>query len=621
MGKKVSHAMILVLAVCGTLAVGARADITTGLVGYWPLDGDALDASGHGHDGTVQGAVTPVVDRNGSPASAMKFPGQTSAYIDLGQPPELLIKGAMTVSAWVRADTLAQTGRIIAKQGPSSGRSWGLNVETAMFAQFDLGTTPTERVRAQSATLSFGPTDWFHLAGVFRPGESVELYINGELAKKEATTATEQWIENGLPINIGRRPEPGTPWRGDIDEARIYARDLTPVDVKELFAFTPSPRVQAWEPQPADGAVGISIPLLQWKPGMTALLHNVYVGTSPDLGPADLVAENQPAAVYYYAAPLQPGTVYYWRVDEVEQDRTTVHTGNVWSFITQALTAYYPQPADGDGNVSTGVTLTWLAGKNALKHRVYFSDELEAVNQATAEANQGELTETTFQPADLLEATTYYWRIDEVLVDGTIQAGAVWSFSTFLTIEDFESYTDQAGEEIFSTWLDGYLDQSSGSVVGYETAQNGTFGETGIVHGGSQSMPLEYNNVNLPFYSETERTFAPVQDWTVNDADTLVLYVRGRTSNQTVPLYVAVEDSSKKTGTIVHPDPLVVLSAQWLEWKIPFSQFTAAGINLARVQTVRIGLGDRQNPKAGGAGRIYLDDLRVIKSGATSATR
>jgi hypothetical protein len=44
-------------------------------------------------------------------------------------------------------------------------------------------------------------------------------------------------------------------------------------------------------------------------------------------------------------------------------------------------------------------------------------------------------------------------------------------------------------------------------------------------------------------------------------------------------------------------------------------------VNLARVQTVRIGLGDRQNPKAGGAGRIYLDDLRVIKSGATGATR
>ena len=256
MCKRVSHVLILTMALSGTLVVSAGADIATGLAGHWPLDGDAQDASGNGHHGTIVGAVTTVADRNGSPASAMRFPGQTSAYIDLGQPPGLLIKDAMTVAAWVRADTLAQTGRIIAKQGPTSGRSWGLNIETAMFAQFDLGATPTDRVRAQSATLSFGPTEWFHLAGVFRPGEAVELYINGELAKKEPTTVTTQWIENGLPINIGRRPEPGTPWRGDIDEARIYARALSPADVKDLFAFVPSPRVKAWEPQPADQTWG-----------------------------------------------------------------------------------------------------------------------------------------------------------------------------------------------------------------------------------------------------------------------------------------------------------------------------------------------------------------------------
>jgi regulation of enolase protein 1 (concanavalin A-like superfamily) len=40
-------------------------------------------------------------------------------------------------------------------------------------------------------------------------------------------------------------------------------------------------------------------------------------------------------------------------------------------------------------------------------------------------------------------------------------------------------------------------------------------------------MPLEYNNVKTPFYSETERTFDPLQDWTTHGADTLVLYFRG----------------------------------------------------------------------------------------------
>ena len=35
------------------------------------------------------------------------------------------------------------------------------------------------------------------------------------------------------------------------------------------------------------------------------------------------------------------------------------------------------------------------------------------------------------------------------------------------------------------------------------------FAEQTIVHGGKQSMPLDYNNVKTPFYSEAEREFAP----------------------------------------------------------------------------------------------------------------
>jgi hypothetical protein len=104
----------------------SRADLTEGLVGYWPLDGNGDDASGNGTHGTVVGNVTPTADRFGTAASAMNFPGSTSDYIDLGQPPSLLIKGAMSVMAWVQPDTLLQNGRIVAKQGPSSARSWDL---------------------------------------------------------------------------------------------------------------------------------------------------------------------------------------------------------------------------------------------------------------------------------------------------------------------------------------------------------------------------------------------------------------------------------------------------------------------------------------------------------------
>ncbi len=44
-------------------------------------------------------------------------------------------------------------------------------------------------------------------------------------------------------------------------------------------------------------------------------------------------------------------------------------------------------------------------------------------------------------------------------------------------------------------------------------------------------MPLQYDNSAAPFYSEAARTFDTVQDWTVNGADTLVVYVRGNAAD------------------------------------------------------------------------------------------
>jgi hypothetical protein len=132
------------------------------------------------------------------------------------------------------------------------------------------------------------------------------------------------------------------------------------------------------------------------------------------------------------------------------------------------------------------------------------------------------------------------------------------------------------------------------------------------VHGGQQSMPLDYNNVNDPFYSEAEQTFAPVQDWTANGVDTLVLYVRAKAGSKAAPVYVQLKDSSNKTGTVT-AEASLVSAAKWTEWKIPLSQFADAGVNLAKVKTLIIGVGDKANPAAGGTGLIYVDDIALAK--------
>jgi hypothetical protein len=368
---------------------------------------------------------------------------------------------------------------------------------------------------------------------------------------------------------------------------------------------------KAKNPDPADGAVGVTAPLLQWTKGDGAVFHDVYLGTTAELTAADRVAASQSYEMYYHQPGFQPGVMYYWRVDEIEGDGTIL-TGNVWHFMTQDTTAYYPSPADGARNVVPAPTLTWMPGSGATKHQVYFSDSLDAVSQGAADADKGvlELETTTFAPGELTDVTVFYWRIDEILSDQTVRSGPVWSFTTFLSVDDFESYNDEEGQgtRIYETWIDGYADQSSGSTVGNIDAP---FAEQTIVHGGLQAMPLDYNNVVAPYYSEAVRTWATPQDWTAGDVNTLTLYFRGVSTNSVERLYVTVEDSKGNAGTAVYPDAGHIALPVWVQWQIPLSELTAAGVDLTRVKKLYIGVGDPDNPVAGGTGRIRIDDIFV----------
>jgi hypothetical protein len=390
-------------------------------------------------------------------------------------------------------------------------------------------------------------------------------------------------------------------WRGPgIENQIIPAEFLTP---------TVTPNVKARKPNPTDGALGVMAPLLEWTPGDGGIFHDVYLGTSPDLTAADLVASHQFVALYYHVPGLTPGVTYYWRVDEIEKDGVTTHPGSVWSFTMQDTTAYHPGPADGAKDASVTPSLTWLPGSGATKHQVYFGDTLDAVQQGAAGADKGIVVEPNdfFAPGALESMTTYYWRIDEILTGGAVQAGPVWSFTTCLPVDDFESYIDELGSAIFDTWIDGWTN-NTGSIVGNAVAP---FAEQTVIHGGLQSMPLDYNNVNAPFYSETERDFATAQNWTVSGADTLVLYLRGRLGNAPAQLSVTLEDASAKSATVAYPDTAITTTLHWVQWQIPLADFT--GVNPAKIQKMYIILGDKSNPAKGGAGRFYIDDIGVIK--------
>jgi hypothetical protein len=371
----------------------------------------------------------------------------------------------------------------------------------------------------------------------------------------------------------------------------------------------------ATRPEPADGEIAVTTPLFRWQASRNAVLHNIYLGKTPELGPADLVGPRQPLAMFWYLPGLEPGVTYYWRVDEVEADSVTVHTGIVWSFTTQALTAYRPTPGDGACDASPTPTLVWLPGQSVVKHHLYLSDDRAAVSQGAAAADKGELANATFTPGPLAPATTYYWRVDEIAPGNSVRTGAVWSFTTCLPIDDFESYNDEPGKGtcLYEVWIDGFANGLSGSTVGHPQAP---FAERTIVYSGKQSMPPDYNNVQSPFYSEAEREFAPVQDFTIKGVSTLVLYVRGKSTNTPAPLSLGLEDASRRMALVICPDPKAITTAQWTEWRIPLTDF--AGVNVAKVRRIDLRVGDKGRSAPGGFGKLYIDDIRVIKAAAVA---
>jgi len=184
-----------------------------------------------------------------------------------------------------------------------------------------------------------------------------------------------------------------------------------------------------------------------------------------------------------------------------------------------------PMPADGATGVETDTLLTWRAGREAATHKVYFGTDQAAVAAGTAPVQT--VTDNSFAPGDLPLGTTYYWKVIEVneAATPTTWTGDVWTFTTkeYAVVDDMESYNDD-DHRIYESWIDGMTTQASGSIVGYIDAP---FAEKTIVHGGKQSMPFEYNNVNTPYYSEAEQEFATAQNWTLGGADTLSLWVRG----------------------------------------------------------------------------------------------
>ena len=275
--------------------------------------------------------------------------------------------------------------------------------------------------------------------------------------------------------------------------------------------------------------------------------------------------------------------------------------------------------------------LSWKSGDNAIEHDVYLGTNAQLVAHATPEDTTGlyrsRQSGTDYTPDDLQMGQTYYWRIDEIKNDGSVSEGYVWYFTVaaYLIVDDFESYNDidppdPESHTIFgSSWLDGYLTPTTnGALVGYDPAQppsDPSYMEQTIVYDGSQSLPFSYDNSSAR-YSEATLPLNDLTNWTLHNVTTLGIAVHGRVSsddpaigNDPEKIYVVVEDTTGKTGIANHPDnPDATTFAEWTEWLIDLAEIAAQGVDLSRVKTLTIRIGDKSAP---GTGLIYIDGIRL----------
>jgi hypothetical protein len=287
------------------------------LICWWRLDEgfgtNALDWSGHGHDGTFSDEPLWV---DGYDGGALDFDGVDDSVIYRLADEETW--SAYTVAVWAKAGSLWQS------------------INSCVFANHTNHDTDTPSFQLSFDSLNnyqyhgsvdqiIGPvtTDWIHLA-VTCDGPTTTLYYNGDLVVSISTSAGNP-VFNKFAIGMNRAEDNW--FDGTIDNLRIYKKVLTQIEIE--LAMRGDPLV-AWGPNPADGAKYVYPDVeLSWSSGLGAQLHIVYFSDNFDDMNTDAEGFLQEATTYT-PGPLESDKVYYWRIDEF--DGVVIHKGDVWSF-------------------------------------------------------------------------------------------------------------------------------------------------------------------------------------------------------------------------------------------------------------------------------------------------
>ncbi|TGO02758.1 hypothetical protein PN36_19635 [Candidatus Thiomargarita nelsonii] len=243
---------VLLIAIGLSWFSGAMADLSDGLVAYYPFDGNVLDESGNGNHGRVNGA-TLTTDRFGKTDNAYSFDGSDDCIL-VNDSTTLNISSSISLFAWIKNDGQhynAEIAMIVAKHYTHSGRSYTLWDSDGDSSGHPPGVTLGlyNKRDAQFHTIGDRVNDgkWHLVVGTYNEHSGMSnVYIDGELNQTKDIGQI-GLMQTSVPVSIGcyLKSADGSFLRqffhGTIDDVRIYNRAISKSEIQQLYQMNNPP--------------------------------------------------------------------------------------------------------------------------------------------------------------------------------------------------------------------------------------------------------------------------------------------------------------------------------------------------------------------------------------------
>ena len=216
-----------------------------GLVGYWSFNEGtstvATDFSGNGNTGTLTSMANPPTAvsgwATGKRGKALNFDGSND-YVDISPSASLNNLGPLTVSAWIKLDTLPGVGGCVATKS-NTGTGWDFVIDDTAGVKLEVHYDGASNVEKITLDPLITVGRWHHVAATWSgtaAAASVRLYQNGVEPANDGGTAGVGSHNPDTSDNLALGSDDGVGCQIDglIDEVRVYNRALGATEVLAL---------------------------------------------------------------------------------------------------------------------------------------------------------------------------------------------------------------------------------------------------------------------------------------------------------------------------------------------------------------------------------------------------